>query len=178
MFRLPERKYWRYALEDYWENFAPRKWINDNPTLAIRVSIASFVAMAIVIVWLLWPSSEYKAAVPPTKAWFYDLNTEKLFTAKAGLTPPIAAPSGPLPDGQPAGVKAFVLSYVAEPNEAKRFIGFLQTTEPASPKPIVLVRTLEDANWIPLDTPQGRAIIQEPFRPNERGETPHVYSPK
>jgi hypothetical protein len=178
MFRLPERKYWRYALDDWWRNLAVRKWINDNPTLAIRVSIASFVVPVIMIICFLWPSSEYKVAAPPTKAWFYDLNTGKLFTAKTGLTPPIAAPSGPLPDGRPAGVKAFVLSYVAEPNEAERFIGFFQTTESASPKPIVFVRTLEDANWIPLDTPQGHAIIQEPFRPDERGEMPHIYSPK
>jgi hypothetical protein len=146
--------------------------------LAIRLSIASFVVLAIVIVWLLWPSSEYRAAAPPTKAWFYDLNTGKLFIAKTGLTPPIAAPSGPLPDGRPAGVKAIVLSYIAEPNEAERFIGFLQTTEPASSKPIVLVRTIEDANWIAVDTPEGRAIIQEPFRPDERGEMPHIYSAK
>jgi hypothetical protein len=178
MFRLPERKYWRYALEDWWRNLAARKWINENPTLAIQISIASFAVLFIVIIWLLWPSSEYKAAAPPIKAWFYDLNTGKLFIAKAGLTSPIAAPSGPLPDGRPAGVRALVLSYIAEPNDADRFIGFLKTTEPASPKPIVLVRTLEDANWIPIDTPQGRAIIQELFRPNERGEAPHVCSPK
>jgi hypothetical protein len=66
------------------------------------------------------------------KGWFYDLNTGKLFVAKSKLIPPIEAPSGPLENGKPAGVKAYVFSYKYEPNESERFIGFLETFTPES----------------------------------------------
>ena len=65
-----------------------------------------------------------------------------------------------------------MLSYVAEPNESQRFIAFLQTTEPTSDNPKNLVRTLDDPNWVAIDTPKGREIIQEPFKLNEQGQLP------
>jgi hypothetical protein len=171
-------QYWRYAIEDWWRNLPARRWVNSNPKIAIRLSCASFAVLLVVVIWVCWPSCEVKKELPPNLAWFYDLNTGKLFVAGIDETPPIAAPSGSLPDGGLAGVRAFVLSYVKEPNESERFIGFLQTAQAGSDKPVILVRTVNDANWIALASLKGRSIVQNSFKPNQMGRMPHVCSPK
>ena len=118
-------------LRDRWEHLAVRKWANDNPKLVVGFTSASVLILLVVVIWLAWP----EGAVPIVeydKEWFYDLNTNELFSAKKGLTPPIEAPSGPLSNGAPAGVRAYVLTYMSEPNESERFIAFLETTDPQS----------------------------------------------
>jgi hypothetical protein len=142
----------------------------------------------------LWPEGTAKVDLGE-KEWFYDLNTGKLFTANKGLTPPIEAPSGPLPDGRPAGVRAYVLSYAFEPNESERFIGLLETTDPRGGDENLpsgegyasaarqwakgkLFRTVEDERWVPADSRLGQAIWQKAFIPNENGEPPHYCPPK
>ena len=167
-------KYWRYALEERLRNL--REWINDNPEISRRLCYASFCLLVLVIVWIAWPRSEYRPATEPVKVWFYDLNTKKLFTANTDSIPPIAAPSGLMPDGKPAGVKAVVLSYVTEPNESERLVGFLQTTD-ANDKTRILVCTITDANWVSADTREGRLIAEQAFKPNDKGRMPHIYSP-
>ncbi|MFB0524031.1 MAG: hypothetical protein ACETVZ_00700, partial [Phycisphaerae bacterium] len=129
------------------------------------------------------------------KAWFYDLNTGKLFVAESDQIPPIEAPSGPLPNGRPAGVKAYVLSYVYDPNESERFIGFLETTDPkrqSDSSRMVdtnagsakqwgkdkLICKVKYKHWVPANSRQGRAIVEEAFIPNENGERPHYCWPK
>ena len=65
----------------------------------------------------------------PTQAWFYDLNTGKLFPGPIDAIPPIPAPSGPLPDGQPAGARAYV--YTCKTcSAADRVITFVETCSP------------------------------------------------
>ena len=114
----------------WWESSACRKWINDSPGLVMGITCASVALLLVIVVWSLLPEKPIPV-VEHEKEWFYDLNTSLLFTAEVGLTPPIDAPSGPLPNGQPAGVRAYVLAYTPEPNEAERFIAFLEIAAPA-----------------------------------------------
>jgi len=65
-------------------------------------------------------------------SWYYDLNTQQFFKAPAGQRTPIAAPSGPLPTGEPAGVRAwaFGCAGVTDPDQAS--IVVLETYHPAA----------------------------------------------
>jgi len=102
-----------------------REWLNRNPRIVVGVSIACLVVFLAVLIVQLLPERPERSE-KYDKEWFYDLNTGKLFSAKEGLVPPIDAPSGRLPNGEAAGVRAFVFSYVSEPNESECFIGFLE----------------------------------------------------
>jgi len=68
----------------------------------------------------------------PTGDWYYDLNTGTLFTAPSGQLPPINAPSGPTPSGEPAGVRAFVFACGECANPADRFPAYLQKFTPGA----------------------------------------------
>jgi hypothetical protein len=197
--RLPD--WLRFEMREKWERLQDRckelplrRWINDNPKIVIAITTISACVLLLVVITLLWPKGAAKVELGE-KEWFYDLNTGKLFTAKKGLTPPIEAPSGSLPNGRPAGVRAYVLSYAYEPNESERFIGFLETTDPrsgdvnsASSETRVsgakrwakgkLIRTVEDERWVPADSRLGQAIFQKAFIPNENGERPYYCPPR
>jgi hypothetical protein len=115
------------------------------------------------------------------------------------LIPPIEAPSGPLENGEPAGVKAYVFSYKGEPNESERFIGFLETFTPEAKRNQTssanpsgdsaaelikqwgegrLIRRIEDEKWFAANSKEGRAIIENTFRPNESGERARYCPPE
>ena len=130
----------------------------------------------------------------PKKAWFYDLNTGKLFTAKSKLLPPIKAPSGPLSDGKSAGVKAYVF-YDNDPNGPEPFVGFLETLSPEAKEDWAaslkskthsaklwakgrFFRRPDAQQWIPADSPEGIAIFEEFFVPNNNKEPPRICLPK
>lgn len=191
--KLPDLQYFGYEIKEWWERLELRRKINQNPKLIIRITIASVAILLVIVVWLLWPEKTTKVE-EFEKEWFYDLNTGKLFVAKSGQEPPIEAPSGPLPDGRRAGVRAYVFSYVNEPNEAQRFIGFLETADPnvgrstsTSAQPTVdegsywgrgkLIRRVEDAKWVTADSERGRYILRKVFRPNEEGEQARYCRP-
>jgi len=164
-----------------------RTWINERAKLVVAAASVSLVVLLIAVI-LCFSRDGTERIMPGDKAWFYDLNTGRLFTADAELVPPIQAPSGPLPDGRAAGVKAYVLSYAPEPAQSDRFIGFLETRRTggglesagdgaskwASGK---LIKRVEDANWVPAAGPQGRRIMAEAFIPNENGERPLCVQP-
>jgi hypothetical protein len=185
-----------------WERFqdrlgllALRKWVNEYPTVTQAIAAASGMLLLAVIIWLLLPAKAPPQIVTIEKEWYYDLNTGDLFIAPKGLEPPIPAPSGPLPDGKPAGVRAYVLGFGYEPNEYERFIGFLETT----PTPEILarwpvrrenlsaakkwgkgklIRRTDDKIWFPADSAMGQRIMEEAFAPNEDGERPTYCRPK
>jgi hypothetical protein len=152
------------------------------------------VVLLIIVIWLLIPDKPPERVTIETE-WYYDLNTGKLFTAEKGLVPPIEAPSGPLPDGKPAGVRAYIVSYVYEPNESERFIALLETT--ASDEMLArwpsragrasaarkwgrgkLIRKVDDKLWIPADTKLGLQLLEDAFAPNENGERPTYCRPR
>lgn len=182
----------RSELSRKWERITKevpvaRKWVNVNPRVVVGVSIASVAVLLLIIIWILLPPERTLRHEESKKAWFYDLNTGELFVGKSDLAAPIAAPSGPMPDGSPAGVKAYVLSYAVEPNESNRFIGFLETRDPNAPATASdseewgagkLVRRLEDKKWVRGNSKRGLAILKEAFAANENGESPVYCTPE
>jgi len=197
-FRLPD--WLRYEMQQRWERTAGkllvvRNWLNQrDPRIIIGITCVSAIVLVVVAISLLIPEKTAKIE-ESEKAWFYDLNTGRLFTAKSDLIPPIEAPSGPLPDGEPAGVKAYVFSYAFEPNESERFIGFLEIADPNAKEDSAvfikskitgaeqwgrgkLIRRVEDEYWFAGDSYESRAILEEVFLPNENGERPFYCRPK
>ncbi len=207
-FRIPN--WLRYEIREQWERLGARllparRWINQqNPKIIIGITAASVFLLLTIVIWM-WPEKTLEEVELSVKAWFYDLNTGQLFVGKDDQIPPIEAPSGPLriesaagplQEGGPAGVKAYVFSYVDEPNESERFIGFLETSVPReimerleSIKPKAegdterwgygkLVRRLEDKYWVPGDSDEGRTILKEVYLPNKNGERPDYCPPE
>jgi hypothetical protein len=196
-FRFPDWKYFRYDIEERWKRLtakplALREWINDNPRIMIGITAVCMVVFLGILMGQLMPPKAPKIQ-KNKRGWFYDLNTGELFTAKSDLVPPLEAPSGPLPNGRPAGVKAYVFSYADEPNESDYFIGFLEIPDPQAQEDTPdsamsatpgarqwgkgkLIRRVEDKQWVRGDSGQGRAILREVYLPNEKGLQPY-YCP-
>ena len=190
MLRIPD--WLSFEIQRRWEQMALRTWINSNPRLMIGVAAASVLLFLVIVIRQLMPGparnvEEYE------KGWFYDINKGELFAEKAELAGPIEAPSGPLPNGKPAGVKAYVFSYAREPNESNRFIGFLEMPDPnaeeksESVKPGTggaeqwgrgkLIRRVKDKKWYPANSKGGQTILNEMLRPDESGQRPRYYPP-
>ena len=125
----------------------------------------------------------------------HDLNHQRLFPVKSGQLPPIEAPSGPLANGAPAGVRAYVFTYSDDPNTTDTFIGFLETIDPNVDKSSIgfmdlrvsgaetfskgrLIRRTKDTEWVEAISEEGRAILKEAFRKNESGKIPQYIAPK
>jgi hypothetical protein len=190
----------RYELREKWEGLgerlrlgALREWINEHPGAIKTAALVSVFVVVLVAIQQLRPDEE-PVVETPSKEWYYDLNTGELFTAESGQSPPIKAPSGSTPEGKKAGVRAYVLSYVYEPNEAERFVGFLETTateamlanaperlrNPSGAKKWArgkMIRRVTDAEWVLADSEEGRKIRAEAFAANENGETPTYVLP-
>jgi len=196
-FKIPD--WLRYELREQWARLSARlqparRWINQNPTIIIVITAASVLLLLTIIIWM-WPEKPIQEVEISDKAWFYDLNTGELFVGRDDQLPPIEAPSGPLPTGGPAGVKAYVFSYVDEPNESERFIGFLEilTAKAKKERPDSiktgssgaeqwgqgrLIRRVNDKNWVPANSYQGRLILERVFLPNKYGESARYCPPE
>ncbi len=168
----------------------PRQWINERPLLVASVAGVSAVLLVLALKWTLWPASDAPQMRAKT-VWFYDVNTGKLFEGSPKKAGPIAAPSGPAPDGEPAGFRAHVYSYVLDPNEAELFVGFLERPDPEAPTECSaaersdwgrwvqghLIRRPNDKKWVRAASPEGQAILKEQIQPNKRGQTPIYQVP-
>ncbi len=207
-FRIPD--WLRYEIREQWERLGARllparRWINrQNPRIIIGITAVSVFIFLTVVIWMLIPEKPLEKVELSDKAWFYDLNTGKLFPGKDDQNPPIEAPSGPLriesaagplQEGGPAGVKAYVFSYAREPNESERFIGFLETSVPReimerleAIKPKAgrteqwgygkFVCRLKDKYWVLGDSDEGRAILKDVYLPDKTGAIPHYCPPE
>lgn len=185
-FKLPD---WLvYEIQQRWEQLAIRDRINQNPKMIFGITCVSVFILLFVVIILLAQGENIQKFGDLKKAWFYDLNTGQIFRASSNAVPPIDAPSGPLPNGAPAGVKAYVFTYSNDPNESELFVGFLETTDPNAQKDTSettrqwgrgnLIRRPTDQDWIPGNSSQGRAIVREIYMPNEKGQSPIFYLPK
>jgi len=188
MMRLPA--WLGYEVREKLSRLSAGRWINDNRRIVTVAAFVPIVVMVVTAIVCFWPEKPRRLK-PPTKEWFYDLNTGQLFTADRVLIPPINAPSGPLPTGEPAGVRACVLTYADSPNDSSRFIGFLEKVNPHPKKAGTddrhsgarqwgharLIRRVEDSEWVEADSPQGREILEEAFAPDPNGERPHYVRP-
>ena len=165
-----------------------KDWINENPKIVIPVTTASVLALILVFVLRPPRTARFEGY---SKEWFYNLNTGELFVAETDRTKPGEVGA----DGQPAIARAHVLSYAYDPNESERFIGFLEIPDPHANQDRLfpsqskggaaerwgrgkLIRTLSDRRWVPADNDEGRALIQDVFRPDENGDIPTYCRPK
>jgi len=175
-------------MEERWKRLGAKKWTDQNPKAIIGITIVSLLLFITVLISQLTPD---KPVIPhePEQAWFYDLNTKELFTAKISKLPPIKAPSGPLPDGKPAGVRAYVFS-CNDPNktETSTVIGFLEmfssegkesqkSYDPQKHSAKLwakgrFFRHPEDKEWLPADSPEGFTIYSEFFISKNYKELP------
>jgi len=168
-----------------------RGWVNAHPLLVAGVAGVSAVSLIVVLASSLWGASDASRTQAKT-VWFCDANTGKLFTGSSKKAGPIAAPSGPGTDGEAAGFRAHVYSYVRDPNQAELFVGFLERPDPEAEKKYSttdlrdfdrwtqghLIRRLRDKRWVPAASPEGQAILQETIKPNKRGQTPIYQVPR
>ena len=191
--RMPDLGYLKYEIKEWWERLAIRDWLSRSPKLVIGVSVVLVVGLIVFAIWLTLPKKVVEVE-NYEKDWFYDLKHRRLFVSRKGQIPPIEAPSGPLANGEPAGVRAYVFTYSNEPNTTETFIGFLETTDPNVDKSSIgpmdlrvsgaeiwgkgrLIRRVKDEKWVPANSDAGRAILKETFRQNESGEIPHYCPP-
>ncbi len=193
-FKMPDFGYLKYEIKGFWERLAIRDWLSRSPILIIGASVLLVVGVIVFLVWLSLPEKVVQVDTSE-KQWFYDLNHQSLFVVKSGQLPPIEAPSGPLANGAPAGVRAYVFTYSDDPNTTDTFIGFLETTDPNVDKSSIgpmdlrvsgaeiftkgrLIRRVKDKEWVEANSEDGRAILKETFRKNESGKIPHYQPPK
>jgi hypothetical protein len=195
-FRIPDPL--RYEIRHQMERLGHGlEWIGigeriNAPTWAV-VGAACLAALVLIrlAAWIFTPSPARPFKETP-KAWFYDLNSGSLFVVAGHSEGPLAAPSGPLPEGGPAGVRAHVYSYVLDPNESGRFVGFLERPDSNAgadrqgPNAAEagqwghgrLIKRTGDKEWVSATSPAGCEILQALTRPNERGQTPIYQVPR
>ena len=178
-------------LQDRYERLRVRETINDNPGMVTVLACVS-VLLLVVVLGLVRRSSSGPQYEEGSKAWFYDVNTGKLFAAGSRKAGPIEAPSGPLPEGGPAGFRANVYSYVLDPNEAELFVGFLEKPNPREGSReeapdrsdfdewarATSIRRIDSNDWVPATSSGGEDIMAETARPNEKGQTPIYHVPR
>lgn len=176
---------WHYGLRDR----GIRDWSNDNPAIVIACAAVSVMVFFAALTWSRKSNSDDPFETG-RRAWFYDQNTQQLFEASSKKAGPIKAPSGPLPDGSPAGVRAHVYSHIPEPNESDLFIGFLEMPAPQAAKRSQIdaeadtadswarnrmIKRPEDETWVPASGHRGREILSSLTRPNAEGQTPMYH---
>lgn len=148
---------------------------NLQRNLTIAVCIFVIAGAGYFIVRALIPRPE-----PIPNAYFFDLNTKKIFIASASERAPIATPSGPF-ENEPAGVRLFVFSCSPCPNlngktldEVKALgatVGWLERYSPEAQKKLnagdhnpetliegVQIRAANGARWLAPNTREATAI--------------------
>lgn len=178
-FQIPD---WvKYELAERWQK--ARRAINNNPRLIYGISLVC-VFILILTFFSLLAGPKRPEVESYKKAWFYDLNTGKLFTDKESKVGPVKAPSGTGPNGKPAGVRAHVFTYKNEPDEADLYIGYLTKPDLNAPdlndarwEQTTLVRSISDANWVSANSTKGKKIISKALARDEQGRIPRYYPP-
>jgi len=196
MFQVPdwlsyEVRHRLERLRDEFERLHIKDRISDHP------KAAAIVAFFLVLLLLGGVVRIVRRAPKPgfresKRVWFYDLNTGELFVASGKQVGPIAAPSGPLPNGEPAGVRAHVYSFLRDPNESERFIAFLEKPDPNANVEELnpdrnnfkawargrLIKRAGGDTWVAPTSLRGQQIIQQVRHPNTYGQIPIYQTPK
>jgi hypothetical protein len=163
---------------------------------AVGAALTVSIGFAVSRGGALWKSGEIQAG-----AWFYDLSEKKLYKAARENRPPHQGIGGKKGDG----VRAVVVSWDANSTKnGEKRIAYLEMYTPelkkmleevqaarATGKPLApptqdsdffqsntLVKRVEDAQWQPLNTPEGAQITTEwrAWR-GKNGESPMVAMP-
>jgi len=180
---LRELKQLFYELEDRWKRLGVSEQLHSHPKTVAAVTVACLLLFLVVVIVQSKPKTT-AALNKPRDVWFYDLNTKELFTAKSSKLPPIETASGTLPDGTPAGVRAYVFIATDSKQPTEPFIGFLEMFTPEGKKAQGsynpkkhnaklwaqgrFFRRPEDPEWIPADSPEGMAIYTDYLSQHEQ----------
>lgn len=164
----------KYQLIEFREKI--RDKINHNPRMILGITLICIFVFIVTAFGLLAGRNKKPKPVLSTKAWFYDSNTGELFAAAEKHSAAI----------EDSVVRAYVFTYVNEPNENQLYIGYL-TKPDLNPKSAssksqseqpMLVRSVADANWFSADSPQGRDIIRKALQRDEQGRIPRYLPPR
>lgn len=138
-----------------------REWLQRNQGLATVIAVVILV-IALAMVFMGGGGS----AIGGT--YYYDLNTNELFTSKEGKVPPFETASGSTAEGEPAGVEAVV--YACSEEECGEVtvenIGYLTKY---TPKGLELV---EQLNSLPLDDRETRQQLAQQIEFNRVARLP------
>ncbi len=164
-----------------------------------KVTIGGVLVLVLVLGawWFRWQGGGGGSA--EGRIYFYDLSERKLFAGPREAVPPIKG----LNNDEMDGVRAIVISPTGNPRERKNVqIAYLEKYTPelksqlealrkaeaagqstvgllphgAVPKN-TLVRRLTDADWVPMTSPAGEAIVSEWNRPGPDGKYPVICVP-
>jgi hypothetical protein len=168
--------------------------MKNSPAIKAAVS-AILLAASVVLFMKLSPARENENG----DAYFYDLQEQKLFVAPRGSIPPINGVKG----APGAGVRAIVISPTGDPADKKhREIAYLEEYS-AEIKALfeevhqarmegrseegridrrevaanTLVRRLQDKDWQPINSDEGKKISNEWNTPGPDGKVPVICSP-
>jgi hypothetical protein len=196
MFRVPDWLSYEVGhklerLGDGFERLGVKEKINDHPRTVAIIALLFVLLLAGVLSRIVRGTGgpQFRES---KKAWFYDLNTGELFSASSKHVGPIEAPSGPLPNGEPAGYRAHVYSFLRDPNESERFIAFLEKPDPNANVEALnpdrsdfkewargrLIRRVGGETWVAPTSRRGRQMVQQVTHPNAYGKIPIYQSPK
>ncbi len=117
--------------------------------------------------------------------WWYDLDSKSFFQGPVGDLPPIASKSGP-----DKGLKAYLYTCSSCDDKASRFVGYLEMYTPEA-KAVrsdraredvfmagQLIRKPDDAQWVPLRSEQGKALMNELMTKKCEGKPPTSCNPE
>lgn len=131
-------------------------------------------------------------------AYYYDQSEQKLYVAKAAQIPPLSGVGGDSGDGVVAVVYvcgqggkadrkiAYLMTYSPELAEAMKQAEASIRGEGSYPEPLndrawvsrnTLVRAPEDAEWHPMGSPEGQAVLAILSAKCDDGSYPRVCSP-
>lgn len=189
LFNLPD--WLHYEIKERWERIEIRKWINKNPRIIISITLASGL-MLLVAIGISIPEKSVPVVKEYKKGWFYDTSSGELFIDKSDDFPFVDSNSDTSSHEKLKIVRAYVFSYVSEPNESEQFIGFLEIPDPnfkpESADPQLrgakrwgqgkLIRRLDDEQWVPANSSEGQYILSVLFRPNENGQIAQFCQPE
>jgi len=181
--------YWQ-SLLDRLKDFrgAASRWrglIHQHPLLAGGGAAGLLALAGLIALVATRPAAEVELV--EQRAYFFDLNTGRVFAAGAEQIAPIPGPTGDQPNHQPAGVRAFVFSCGAC-KESDWKVGYIEMytaeakaaaerAQPAKSEPVMdpaeaflrrvtatpgrLVRVVEASEWVEAATPEGEVIIRQ-----------------
>ncbi len=147
-----------------------REWLNQNPSVT---TIGAIVLLGLCLWFIIHQLSTGPGSELNPRAYYYDLNTGELFVDDSSKFPPIEAPSGPDPDGQPAGVRAIVFSCSSCDDEDSLWVGYLEkfanpptrresgsaADEAALGATAMLVRAPDGGKWVSDQSMVGAQIM-------------------
>ncbi len=142
-----------------------------NKLVPIIVSVVLLVGAGVIMAMTIFKPAAPNSKAGPTQAYFYDLTSDKVFSA-TDQQPPILGPSGAKGDnGDGTGVKAYVFSCGNCDNEAERWVGYLESIntpksdiKPAfgvDPDTVTVASPAAKDVWVGHDTPDGQKIMAD-----------------